>query len=123
MIRSSVALLVLVSVVLSSCSSMYKEREEQRDKVAQSSGVYCDFVNGDDHNDAAVELNLQMAKKCDGSKPYTVTSYKNASDIFGLVYCCSPSAKAAVKSNSSAKPAAPAAPAAKDSKEKDDLVD
>lgn len=104
--------IALSSAFLFSCSSMYKERAEQRDKVAQSSGVFCDFVNGDDHGDAAVELNIQMAKKCDSNKHYSITNYKNASDIFGIVYCCATAKKEAPLSPSTAKPGTPAKPAA-----------
>ncbi len=119
MIRSSFALVILFSFVLSSCSSMYKERAEQRDKVSQTSGIYCDFVNGDDHNDAAVELNLQMAKRCDSNKNYTVTNYKNASDIFGLVYCCSPQKNISKPASAAAKAGTPAAAGSKDKDDED----
>ncbi len=85
---------------LSGCSSAYKQRQVEKERVSQSSGHYCEFVNGDDHNDIDVELNLQMAKKCDLNKNYNFTSYKNASDIFGIVYCCATKAKQAVVSPS-----------------------
>jgi len=76
-----------LTLVLSACSSNRK-KYEQRDKVAASSGLFCDFVNGDKFKDVEVELNLNMAKKCDPEKPYSVSGYKNASDVHGLVYCC-----------------------------------
>ena len=84
----------LISLALSSlflfagCSTAYKQRQEERNKVASSSGQYCEFVNGDAHNDVDVELTFQMSKKCDNSKPYSITNYKNASDIFGVIFCC-----------------------------------
>ncbi|MCK6597382.1 MAG: hypothetical protein L6Q37_03390, partial [Bdellovibrionaceae bacterium] len=78
---------LVIGMVLGGCSSAQK-RQEERNKVAQSSGLYCEFVNGDANNDVDVEINLQMSKKCDISKQFTITNYKNASDIFGLVYCC-----------------------------------
>lgn len=79
----------LTVLFLSACSTAYKARQEERNKVASSSGLYCEFINGDSHNDVDVELTLQMSKKCDVSKPYQLTNFRNASDIFGVVYCCS----------------------------------
>ncbi len=79
--------LIISTLLLSGCGSMQK-RQEERNRVAQSSGLYCEFVNGDANNDVDVELNIQMSKKCDISKQFSMTNYKNASDIFGVVYCC-----------------------------------
>lgn len=86
--RILIGLAAASAVFFTGCSSAYKARQEERNKVAASSGHYCEFLNGDAHNDVDVELTLQMAKKCDNSKPYSMTSYKNASDIFGVIYCC-----------------------------------
>lgn len=101
------AAVILSWAGLSGCSSAYKQRQIEKDRVAQSSGLFCEFINGDDHNDIDVELNVQMAKKCDLSKHYEMTNYKNASDIFGVVYCCATKAKptmaAPVKSSVPAK--------------------
>ena len=72
---------------LSGCTSIQK-RQEERNKVAQSSGLYCEFVNGDANNDVDVEVNLRMSKKCDVNKQFTLTNYKNASDLFGVIFCC-----------------------------------
>ncbi|HEY8270262.1 MAG TPA: hypothetical protein VIG33_05195 [Pseudobdellovibrionaceae bacterium] len=69
-------------------SSAYKARQEQREKVASSAGLYCEWINGDKHSDIDVELNLQMGKRCDSVKPFTLTPYKNTSDENGIVYCC-----------------------------------
>lgn len=78
---------VVGALLMTGCGSMQK-RQEERNKVAQSSGLYCEFVNGDANNDVDVEVNIQMSKKCDISKQFSLTNYKNASDIFGIVYCC-----------------------------------
>ncbi len=86
--RNLVGLALASTVFFAGCSTAYKARQEERNKVAASSGHYCEFVNGDAHNDVDVELTLQMTRKCDTSKPYTLTNYKNASDIFGVIYCC-----------------------------------
>lgn len=86
--RILIGLALASAVFFSGCSSAYKARQEERNKIAASTGHYCEFVNGDAHNDVDVELTMQMSKKCDSSKPYTMTNYKNASDIFGVIFCC-----------------------------------
>ncbi|MBL7543521.1 MAG: hypothetical protein JNL11_06870 [Bdellovibrionaceae bacterium] len=101
--------LVVSMVMFVGCSTAYKQRQEERNKIASTSGHYCEFVNGDAHNDVDVELTMQMSKKCDMNKPYTLTNYKNASDIFGVIFCCgyqkgkataAPNAKAASSASS-----------------------
>lgn len=82
-----VASVIVGFFFLSGCTSMQK-RQEERNKVAQSSGLYCEFVNGDANNDVDVEVNLRMSKKCDINKQFTITNYKNASDLFGVIFCC-----------------------------------
>ncbi len=82
-----VASVIVGFFFLSGCTSMQK-RQEERNKVAQSSGLYCEFVNGDANNDVDVEVNLRMSKKCDVNKQFTLTNYKNASDLFGVIFCC-----------------------------------
>lgn len=118
------AVLSVGLVFFSSCGSMYKQRQAEREKVSQASGIYCEFVNGDDHSDVDVEMNLQMAKKCETTKPYSFSNYRNASDIFGLVYCCTPVKKAAVTPPAEKSTPAPAAPAGKPGAKKadDDII-
>jgi hypothetical protein len=97
-------------VFLSGCSSSkLKERKEQRDRVAQSSKMYCEFINGDLFPDIDVAVNLEMAKRCDSDKPYSISQYNTRSDSTGIMYCCtvSPGKMSAV---------APAASGKKDSK-------
>lgn len=98
-------------LALTGCaSSAYKVRQEQREKLASSAGLYCEWINGDKHSDIDVELNLQMAKRCDSAKPFTLTPYKNTSDQNGILYCC---AMANSEPKTSARKSAPAtAPAA-----------
>jgi hypothetical protein len=80
---------ISTALFLSACASgTFKTRQEQRDKLAASSGLYCDFVNGDQYPDLDVELNMRMAKKCDANKSFSVLPYKNSSDKSGVVYCC-----------------------------------
>ena len=50
--------------------------------------MYCEFISGDVHSDIDVELNMQMARRCDSTKPMTLTNYKNSSENFGVIYCC-----------------------------------
>lgn len=106
-------------LALTGCaSSAYKARQEQREKLANSAGLYCEWINGDKHSDIDVELNLQMAKRCDSSRPFTLTPYKNTADQNGIMYCCAMAgaeqkvARKAAPAQSSTKEAAAAAVAA-----------
>ncbi|MEK2646593.1 hypothetical protein [Bdellovibrio sp. BCCA] len=76
-------------LLLSGCSSAFKARQEQREKLAASTGMYCEFVSGDLFPDLDVELNMQMARRCDSNKNFSITNYKNSSDQTGVIYCCS----------------------------------
>jgi len=77
-------------VFMSGCASgTFKARQEQREKMAASSGLYCEFISGDLFPDLDVELNMRMAKRCDADRNYTITNYKNSSDQTGVMYCCS----------------------------------
>lgn len=88
--RKILLLLVAGAFMVSGCaSSEFKRRKAERDKVSQSSGLYCDFVNGEIHPDVEVELNLEMAKRCDSTKPFSLSNYKTQSENAGVVYCCS----------------------------------
>lgn len=85
----TVAVLGLVGVFMAGCaSSQMKARKDQRDKVSQSSKLYCDFVNGDVYPDVEVQLNLEMAKHCDSEKSFTATGYRTTNENMGIVYCC-----------------------------------
>lgn len=85
----NVSLLALVLVFLSACSSnTLKVRQEQREKLAASTGMYCDFVSGDLYPDIEVELSLKMAGRCDAGKNFTMTQFRNSSNHNGVLYCC-----------------------------------
>lgn len=74
---------------LSGCaSSEFRERHQRREQLAQSKGLYCGFISGDEFPDLDVELNLVMANKCDPNRPFSVTPYKNSSAKNGVIYCC-----------------------------------
>lgn len=70
------------------CSSGKAKRAEQQAQVVKSSKIFCEFVNGENQQDVDVVLNLQMGAKCDFEKPYSITNYKTAADITGLMFCC-----------------------------------
>lgn len=79
----------LMLFVLSACgSSQIKARKELRDREAQESHLYCDFVNGETYPDVDVAVNLEMAKHCDSEGPLTISGYRSPSEAIGIVYCC-----------------------------------
>jgi len=84
------------AMLLTACgSSQIKARKEQRDKISQSSKLYCEFVNGEAFPDVDVALNLEMAKRCDPSGQMTITGYRSPSEAIGIVYCCALADKSA----------------------------
>lgn len=81
---------LLAIVLVSGCSSTaMKQRKEQRDKVASSARLYCEWINGELYTDIDVALNLEMAKRCDSEKPFSITTYRTPSENTGVLYCCS----------------------------------
>lgn len=76
------------AIIISGCSAAQKARREERDRVVQSKGVLCDFVSESDFKDIDIELNLRLAKRCDASKPFNISSYKRVSENPGVLYCC-----------------------------------
>lgn len=100
----------LAALFLSGCASgTFKARQEQREKLTASTGMFCEFVSGDLFPDLDVELSLAMARRCDSSKNFTITNYKNSSDHSGVIYCCA-AARAEKKAAASQKPMTPAKP-------------
>jgi hypothetical protein len=83
--------LILLACLLSmtACSSARKARQAEREKAINSTGFVCDFVNGDAYADIEVQLNLEMAKRCDSNKNFSMSYFKNSADVTGIVYCCS----------------------------------
>lgn len=85
-------ILICLSVfafVLSGCvSGKVKEKRAEREKISQLTGLYCDFVNAEEVYDAEVELNLEMAKKCDPEKNFSISSFRTVSEHRGILYCC-----------------------------------
>ena len=79
---------IISALVLSGCASGRKQKLEQREKLAASSGLYCDFVNGDKNKEVELELNVLMAKKCDADRPFSITNYKSPAEVTGVLYCC-----------------------------------
>ena len=104
---------VLSFALLAGCaSSQIKARKDQREKASQASGMYCDFVNGELYPDVEVQLNLEMAKRCDDDKSYTITNYKTSNENMGLVYCCSLNKEHSKKPEAQSSAKAAAAPTA-----------
>lgn len=88
-INFGLVMVLAASVMLSACgSSRLKARQEQRDKAVAATGLYCEWIDGERHTDFDVEVNLQMAKRCDSSKPFSLVPFKNNSDRNGIMYCC-----------------------------------
>ena len=115
--RRSFILPLMMLFVAGCASSTFKARQEQREQLALSTGMFCEFISGDLFPDLDVELSLRMAKRCDADKNYTITNHRNESGQNGVMYCCT-MANARVKR--AARPAAPMTPAAapvKESKE------
>jgi hypothetical protein len=102
-------------------SSQIKARKEMRDKVAMNSKFYCDFISGSQHHDTEIQLNLEMAKRCDGDKPFSISQFRTQSDVSGVMYCCSTNATAFLNSlEGKTKPANPAKAADKKDDKKDE---
>lgn len=108
------------ALLLSGCASgTFKARKEQREKLASSTGMYCEFVSGDLHPDLDVELSMQMANRCDSGKSFSITNYKNSSDQIGVIFCCSTVGRAERRTSQPAKAPVEAAPKAES---KDDAI-
>jgi len=88
-LKSFILLFSSVALVSACASNKMKERQAQRDKAAHSSKMYCEFVNGDVYPDIDIALNIEMAKRCDSEKPFSLTQYKTPSESVGVIYCCS----------------------------------
>ncbi|MEN0058144.1 MAG: hypothetical protein AAGB31_04870 [Bdellovibrio sp.] len=59
--------------------------------------MFCEFLSGDLFPDLDVELNLQMARRCEANKNFSITDYKNSSGQSGVMYCCALAGKAEKK--------------------------
>lgn len=74
--------------LIGACTSVNKARIVERERAAQSKGLFCEFVSESDFKDIDIELSLRMAKRCDGSKPFTTSTHKRTSEDTGILYCC-----------------------------------
>ena len=92
-IRLLFVALSAASIFAGCASSQMKARAQQRDKLAQTSGAYCEFVNGEVYHDIDVQMNIEMAKRCDMDKSFSITSYRTPSENQGVIYCCAMSEK------------------------------
>jgi hypothetical protein len=83
----------MAAFVFAGCaSSQMKARKEQREQVSKNAKLYCEFINGEVYPDIDVALNLEMAKRCDSEKPYSISQYRTPSENQGIMYCCSTAA-------------------------------
>jgi hypothetical protein len=106
-LKISLLFTVAAALLLSGCGgARLKARQEQREKLVSSTGLFCEWVNGDKHSDFDVEVNLQMAKRCDSSKPFSLVPFKNTNDENGIMFCCGVAGYDNPPGNASA-PAAP----------------
>ncbi|MNJ99782.1 hypothetical protein D3C87_175630 [compost metagenome] len=106
--RLFVLLFSLSTIFLAGCASgTFKARQEQREKLASSTGMFCEFISSDIFPDVDVELSMRMAKRCDADKNFSITNHKNESGQNGIVYCCAMASKAPrrVEAPRSSKPA------------------
>lgn len=78
----------LASLLLAGCASSNAHREESRNKIVQTSKIFCEFVNGDNNPDIDVAVNLAVGAKCDADRSFSMTSYRTPSEINGILYCC-----------------------------------
>ena len=97
MSRSKIIIAASALFALSACSSAQKERQAERDQISKTSGMYCEFVNGEIFPDVDVQMNIEMAKRCDSSKTFSITAYRTPSENQGVIYCCSLKSSAPVK--------------------------
>jgi hypothetical protein len=105
---ASLVLSLAFGLLTSGCaSSAMKARKAERDKLASQGKMYCDFVNGELFPDVEIQLNLEMAKRCDPDKSISITNYKNPSENVGIMYCCSSPSE---KKEAAAEVKTPAAP-------------
>ncbi|GIL18487.1 MAG: hypothetical protein BroJett040_22380 [Oligoflexia bacterium] len=99
-----ISVVTLTALFFAGCSSAQKQRKEQRDKIAQTSKMFCEFVNGEVYPDVEVQLNLEMAKRCDSDKSFTISTYKTPSENQGIVYCCALKVEAKQETKAETKP-------------------
>lgn len=85
----SFLVLVMPFVIVSCSSGELKMRQEQRDRIVQSSKIYCEFVNGDNNPDIDVAVNIAMGAKCESTKDFSLVNYRTPSEINGVLFCCS----------------------------------
>ncbi|MCS6838875.1 MAG: hypothetical protein NZ480_08520 [Bdellovibrionaceae bacterium] len=88
-IRLGLLFSLMVTLVWTGCgSSKKRERSVQREHLSSSRKFYCEFINGEKFSDIDVTLNIQMAERCDTSLPFSISGYRSASDLPGVIFCC-----------------------------------
>ncbi|MBL7716686.1 MAG: hypothetical protein JNL01_14575 [Bdellovibrionales bacterium] len=83
--------LLAAAAIFSQGCSTAQQREAQRkmDVVSEKFGFGCDFVKTDSAYDMEAELTNRMYERCDETRPFTVSPFVTATDIRGMIFCCS----------------------------------
>jgi hypothetical protein len=91
----SLALSICALIIFAGCTSAtVKARRDQRERMVKEGGkIYCEFMNGEQYPDIDIAMNLEMAKRCDPDKAFTISNYKTPAETVGLMYCCTMSSK------------------------------
>jgi hypothetical protein len=87
-LNSISSLFIAIAFLVACSSSPMKNRKEQQAKLVQTTKLYCEFLDNGVYHDIDVALNIEMAKRCDTDKPFTVTPFKTLSESNGIIYCC-----------------------------------
>ncbi len=79
-----------VALLAQGCTSaQVRDSRKKRDTAVSKYGMYCDFVKSDSVLETEVELNVRMSDRCDAARPFSITSYNTATDVHGVLFCCS----------------------------------
>jgi len=93
----------IIATFVGCSSSQMKQRKEQRESVATSSKIYCDYINGEIFPDIEIKLNLDVANKCKSDGMLSITNYTTPSENKGIMYCCTLSSTATLNESSDKK--------------------
>ena len=79
-----------VALLAQGCTSaQVRDSRKKRDTAVSKYGMFCDFVKSDSILETEVELNVRMSDRCDAARPFSITSYNTATDVHGVLFCCS----------------------------------
>lgn len=82
--------LALLLTLTQGCSTaQMRESQRKKDVVFSKYGFSCDFVKTDSGYDMEAELTNRMVERCDSEKPFSVSPFVTATDVRGMIFCCS----------------------------------